>query len=309
MTRLHRDYETDSECDIKRQGGHRYFRHPTTRALSLAWGIDDAAVDVWDIAGGEPKPKLLAEVEADPEVTLWQYNASFEMGIDKHVMGLDIPLTRYRCCYVLGLSLSLGGTVDHPHGGLAKGLEAMLLQVGAPEVYWKDRAGKLLMDRFSKPQPRSRKIWKWVGSERQKALFIAANPHWPADRVGVDAEGYASYLEYNRQDVVAERWLYHRLIKYNSMSETDWSEWWMDAVMNERGVPVDMAVVRSAIEITDTETQKIMDELRGITGLENPNSRNQMLKWLQENGLPLENLRKETIAKFVGELEDEGGEE
>ena len=289
MTRLHRDYETFSACDIKKQGHHRYARHPSTEALMLGWAFNDDPVQVWDIAGGEPMPKDLAEGYRDPSVLLWAYNAAFERAIDLHVMHTNLPLERYRCCMVLGFSLSLGGQVDHPLGGVARGLEAQVLEMGAPEQFWKDRTGKLLIDRFSKPQPPSRKVKRW-------------------DRTN-DPEGWAAFKGYCAQDVEAERWLYHRLSAYSPMSDADWSEWHMDQRINERGIPVDLRLIDAALDTIETETGVIMARLRQMTGLANPNSRDQMLGWLQQQGLPLEDLRKETIAKYVQSIEDEEGED
>jgi DNA polymerase len=330
MTRLHRDYETYSPCDIKKQGHHRYVRHPGTEALMLGWAIDDGEVRVWDIAGGEPLPGLLAEAYADPGVLLWAYNAAFERGVDQHVMHLDLPLERYRCGMVQGYALSLGGQTYLPKGvgvpedtvfrvvdpeedylpkywvevqetgalhwvprewkrQVAKGLEAMLLEMDAPPEYWKDREGKRLIDRFSKPQPPSRKVPRW-------------------DRRN-DPEGYAKFMDYCAQDVVAERWLYHRLAAYSPMTDADWAEWHMDQRINERGIPVDMALVDAVLQIIDTEKAALMRRLREATGLENPNSRDQVLGWLRDNGLGLTDLRKETIAKYVKGIEENEDDE
>lgn len=293
MTRLHRDYETFSACDIKKQGHHRYVRHPSTEALMLGWAFDDDEPQVWDIASGEPMPRDLADGYRDPGVDLWAFNASFEAGVDHHVMGLDIPITRYRCCQVLGYSVGLGGQVNVPNPGakdsVFSGLAAMLLEMRAPEEHWKDTAGKRLIQVFSVPQPKGRKVSRCTQQTHPE-----------------DWERFKSYCA---QDVRAERWLYHALSKYGTMTPYEWAEWHWDQIMNDRGLPVDMALVRQALAVRSREVERLMAELKRMTGLENPNSNSQMLGWLRSQGLPLENLRKETIAQYVQSIDDDEGDE
>jgi len=70
VTRLHRDYETRSEEDITTAGSYRYARHPSTEALMLGWALEDDAVDLWDIHGGQPMPADLKDAYRDPSVEL-----------------------------------------------------------------------------------------------------------------------------------------------------------------------------------------------------------------------------------------------
>lgn len=258
----------------------------------LGWAFDDDAVQVWDIAGGELMPKDLADGYRDPAVDLWAFNASFEMGVDRHVMGHDLPVTRYRCCQVLGYSIGLGGQFNVPNPGgkdsVFSGLAAMLLEMDAPEQYWKDAAGKQLIQRFSVPQPKGRKVSRWTHLN--------------------DPDGWDRFKSYCGQDVEAERWLYHAIAQYGTMQPHEWAEWHWDQIMNDRGLPVDMALVRQALAVRDQEVEALMAELKSITGLANPNSNPQMLGWLRSQGLPLENLRKETVAKYVQSLDEEDEE-
>ena len=55
-------------------------------------------------------------------------------------------------------------------------------------------------------------------------------------------------------------------------------------------------MVEGALAIGQQTTEALMREAREITGLENPNSVGQMLGWLEEHGVSLANLQKETVA-------------
>ena len=66
--------------------------------------------------------------------------------------------------------------------------------------------------------------------------------------------------------------------------------------INRRGVPVDMAAVDGALQIRGHETARLMDEMIEITGLDNPNSRDQLLKWCRDNGAPnMVDLKADTV--------------
>ena len=87
------------------------------------------------------------------------------------------------------------------------------------------------------------------------------------------------------------------------MLEQELELWALDAEINDRGIPIDVPMVRSAISIRESEKRRMMDRLRIITGLENPNSRNQILEWFNSHGLELDNLQAETIEAKIKELE------
>ena len=93
MNDLHLDFETYSELDLTEVGLMRYLRHPSTRVLLAAWHYhgemkqatyEDGFVDLWrDIA------------DAD-RVHAW--NASFEWGVMRSVLGWDVPLLEKMHC-------------------------------------------------------------------------------------------------------------------------------------------------------------------------------------------------------------------
>ena len=54
--RLHIDFETASDLDLKKVGVYRYAEHPSTIIRCMAWGIDDLSPALWtpDFAMSDP---------------------------------------------------------------------------------------------------------------------------------------------------------------------------------------------------------------------------------------------------------------
>ncbi len=69
----------------------------------------------------------------------------------------------------------------------------------------------------------------------------------------------------------------------------------MDQRINDRGVAVDQELVDATNTIKDSVKESLMQELVAITGLDNPNSRAQLLPWLKEHGYSSEGLTKAEV--------------
>ena len=63
-----------------------------------------------------------------------------------------------------------------------------------------------------------------------------------------------------------------------------WDEYHMDQEINDRGVRLDMELVTAAIEMDTRSRTQLVDTMKEITQLENPNSVQQMKAWLSDNG-------------------------
>ena len=123
MEKLHLDFETRSEADLKAVGVHNYAEDPSTEIVCAAWAIDDGPVQAWRAWKGEPLPAELRHALLTAEI--WAHNAQFERLIIENVLVADIPsppLERYWCtatqCRLNGLPGGLGDAA------LALGLDA-----------------------------------------------------------------------------------------------------------------------------------------------------------------------------------------
>ena len=111
-----------------------------------------------------------------------------------------------------------------------------------------------------------------------------------------DLDKWNLFVEYNRQDVVAEMAIMNKL-KSVKVPENEWEQWQMDIRMNERGIAIDTDLVDSSLWISEYWNEKLMDEARDITGLDNPNSTSQLLEWLKSQDVKVENLQKASYWK------------
>ncbi len=105
---------------------------------------------------------------------------------------------------------------------------------------------------------------------------------------------WEQFVEYNRQDVVAEMAVGRALLPY-PWSQEEFNLWQWDHKINGRGLPIDKGFVDAASDLVDEVTEEYLDEIAYITGVANPNSRDQVLQWLRSRGLDLHDLKSETI--------------
>ena len=78
-----------------------------------------------------------------------------------------------------------------------------------------------------------------------------------------------------------------------------WREYWQDQEINDRGIALDMTLVESAIRMDAQSHQELTDLMRKLTDLENPNSVQQMKRWLSVNGLEVDSLGKKQVAELL----------
>ena len=94
-----------------------------------------------------------------------------------------------------------------------------------------------------------------------------------------------------------------RLAKY-PVPENIWEEYRLDQEINDRGIALDMDVVENAIRFDERSKSELMETMKSITSLENPNSVVQMKQWLADNGMETESLGKKDIARLILDAPD-----
>lgn len=269
MTILYHDHETFSACDLKAHGVSRYARHPSTEILMTAYAFDNGPIQQWVPAECQRMPADLREALDDPAVIKSAWNKPFEWTIWTHVAGIRTPHSSWRDTMVMALACSLPGSL-----GAAGGV------VGLPADKAKDAEGKRLIREFCLPR-KPTKAKPWTRTE----WF-----HEP--------DKWQKFLDYNRQDVEAERAIAKKLRPYD-LPPHEWDLWFLDQEINEAGLPINMRVVENALRIIEDCTKVRLDRLIEITGLDNPNSPKQLLPWLREQGYPFEDLKKGHVARAL----------
>ena len=269
MRHLSIDIETRSSADIVKTGLYRYAQDKDFGILLFAYKLDEDPVKIVDLEMGEKIPDQILKCMSDPSVTKHAYNAAFEWYCLNRA-GYHTPLAQWKCTMIHGL-----------YCGYTAGLDATGKAIGLPQDKQKLTTGKALIRYFCVPC---------------KPTKSNGGRTWNLPRHA--PEKWKLFKEYCVQDVVTESEILKRLSAF-PVPETEERLWQMDVRMNAFGVRVDTGLITGALMIDGISTQELTDEAVEITGLSNPNSTGQLLQWLTEQGVQMENLQKATVEETL----------
>ena len=260
------DIETYSSVDLTKSGLYKYVQSPDFEILLFAYSFDDEPVEVVDLTQkGRTLPQRVLWALQDPNVKKTAFNAAFEWYcINKFFVS---PLEQWEC------------TMVHAYyAGYAGGLGLVAEAMGMPPDKKKDTAGKALIKLFCCPN----------GKKTKKRPYDRVLPkHEP--------EKWQLFIEYNRQDVVVEKAIKEKLDKY-SLPEQEQRYWIMDQAINSGGVGTAMPLINGALYIKDAVEQELKENIRAITGTDNPNSDDQVKAWIFETaGIEVKSLEKKVV--------------
>jgi DNA polymerase len=263
------DFETYGTVDLMKVGSSRYSRHPDTEVLMGSFNLNMGEPIQWDAAQGEPMPRLLEEALVDPEVEKWAWNAPFEMQITQNCLKMPLIIPQWRDTMVMAYACSFPGK-----------LEKVGPIIDLPEDQQKMAMGKRLITKFSKPKV----------SRKRALMGQLVRTYWYED-----LEDWENYLTYNRGDVVTETAIRRRLNQFRPMPDHEWELWHLDQKINMAGIPINLDMVRNAIKIYDNVLRDSFTLMEELTGLKNPNSTQQILPWLQQQGYMFDDVQKAHI--------------
>ena len=274
------DLETKSDIDIAKSGVYRYADSPYFDILLFAYSVDDAPVQVVDLACGEQLPEEILNALTDDRIQKHAFNASFERvclsvwlhrnyperfvfyGSPEDACGNYLSPNAWRCTMVaaayLGLPLSLAGV----------GAVLQLQQQKMSE-------GKALIRHFCIPYDHVNGVPQF---------------HAPTDA----PEKWNIFRAYNQRDVETEQAIEQKIARF-PVPEFVWQEYVLDQSINDRGIQLDLQLVQQAIRMDTLTKDKLLHQLKNLTNLDNPNSVQQMKQWLAEHGLELESLGKKEV--------------
>ncbi|MPM83856.1 hypothetical protein SDC9_130925 [bioreactor metagenome] len=109
---------------------------------------------------------------------------------------------------------------------------------------------------------------------------------------------WAAFKAYNHRDVEAELSIQERLSKF-PVPDTVWEEYVHDQEINDRGVALDMTLVRNAIKADTRSRTELTRLMKELTDLDNPNSVQQMKQWLADNGMETDSLGKKVVTELL----------
>ena len=280
------DLETYSDIDITKCGAYKYAESDHFEILLFGVSVNGGPVKVYDLACGDTIPEEILAALSDENITKWAFNASFERiclsnwlkrHYPEHFRGYSIPEdpaskyldpSSWKCTMIwaayMGLPLSLEGV-----GAVLKLQDQKL------------KEGKDLIRYFCKPCKPTK-----------------ANGGRTRNLPQHDSEKWILFKEYNRRDVEVEIAIKQKLARF-PVPDFIWDEYHLDQEINDHGIMIDPEFVSNAIAFDERSRASLMSKMRDITGIDNPNSVQQIKKWLSDRGVEMESLGKKEVAKFV----------
>ena len=264
MKTLNIDIETKSGNEIK-YGVRKYVDSFDFEILLFAYSIDGGEVEVVDFTKGVDVPLEVNLALTDPSVTKIAFNASFERTCISRAMGRPLPAEQWRDTMIWGMEL-----------GLPASLAQMAKYLKVPQQ--KDTEGKRLIRKYCIP--------KKDGSFCEE----------------YDSDDWQLFKSYVAQDVRTEMSIAEELAPY-PIADSEWELWALDQNINDRGVGIDMDLVRAALLLDEETSAVAKEQLKTLTGLDNPNSVMQLKKWLGEQRLQVQSLGKEQVTEILSDAE------
>lgn len=242
----------------------------------LAWAFDNDEPEIWEPRLGKLSNVVQCALGSDCELAAW--NAGFERNIFSQVLGIHTPAERWSDPSTWARHLSLPGSLQSVGDILGFGDEG------------KSKEGKRLIKLFCEPAS--------MGGEETlfgitEAYFREPEKH---------AADWELFKEYCRQDVRTERRIAKELEPFK-LTATEKKVWCLDQRINDTGLPVNRAFVKKALTLAARSKEELGAQLKEKTGLENPNSRDQMLEWIRSQKYPYSSLEKGTVASALAGTE------
>ena len=274
------DLETYSDLDLKKCGLYKYVQSPHFQIMLLAYAFDNDPAQLIDLTAEnsslKPTLLMLKTFLTNPEVLKTAFNAKFEVECLSKLYGEDLDYEQWSCTQAVASYAGLPGYLD----GVAKALKMKAeLQ--------KARVGKALITYFCKPcKPTSK------NGRRSRNLPHHDIPKWEL------------FKEYCMQDVVVERAVRNEISDVE-FPQSEQYQWVLDALINKKGVAVDLDLVRSALQIDFSHRETLIAEMIELTGLENPNSVAQLKEWVNEEDEEITSLGKKQVAELLSKCDSE----
>lgn len=285
------DLETFSSVSLKDCGVYKYAESPDAEILLFGYSTDGEPVRVIDVAQCEEIPDEILAALSDDDVIKWAYNASFER------IFLSVWLRQHHPEYFSFYSIpedTVGNYLDPSSWRCTMtwaaymGLPLSLEQVGAVLKLSEQKMseGKNLIRFFSVP--------------RTPTKNNTATRNYPADA----PDRWQTFKEYNKRDVEVEMQIQQKLARF-PVPDSVWEEYHLSEEINDRGILIDKTMVENAIEIDRRVRSDLMTKLQNLTGLDNPNSVQQLQGWLKNKGIETESLDKKAIKELLPTVPDD----
>ena len=268
---IHLDFETRSTCNIWDAGAWVYSQHFSTEILCMAYAIDDGPVKIvtYDqfiniIHFGIPCDDLIQAIQDGS--LLCAHNALFEQSIWKNIL---VPVYGFPRVPINRFRCTMAKA-------LARSLPRSLKDVGkalnAPIL--KSDEGYRTMIKLCKPKPDG----TWHESE----------------------EDMQKLYDYCIQDVEAERCIDQML---PDLIPTEQNIWFLDQLINQRGIYVDRDAIQTAIRISESYSTSVKGIVEDVSAgkLDGVSRRMAVLEWCRDQGVVINGYTKGEVTSVLGD--------
>lgn len=253
------DVETRSALDITSVGTYRYCLDASTRLLLFSFSVgtsDD--VYTFDVANGEQIPQEVLDVLVNPYYKKHAHNAPFEILILHNTLGMPLLYEQWYCSQVAvgycGIPLSL------------------------------DDSGSTLNARHHK-MSQGKELIKFFSCPRKDNTF---------NEPQANQKAWQDFIAYNKGDVLAEKSNLEALPEIPEVFEAgrERDMWLLDQRINCKGIEINAQLAINADAMCEREDVEFVESVKGL-GINNPNSRKQVIDFLKERGIHITTLKAE----------------
>ncbi|MEE8518894.1 MAG: hypothetical protein V3S98_07200, partial [Dehalococcoidia bacterium] len=259
MVNITIDFETYSEANLKKVGAWKYSEHPSTDIICMSWAIDDGPWNVW--VPGYEFPRELWVAIGNPNTTVEAHGSMFERAIWQNIAEpryLFPAMLLEQWRCTMAACAYKAIPLKLEHGAKVLGLKNQ-----------KDMDGHRVMLRVSKP-----------------------------DKHGVRDEDFGRLqvtYGYCGQDLETEREMSGVV---EPLPPQELALWRLDQEMNERGIQIDLAGVRSALVVANSIESRYTEKLKILTGgrVKTVGQITEIVGFCASKGVNIPNLQKITVS-------------
>lgn len=288
---MHIDLETYSSVDLAECGVYKYAESEDFEILLFGYAFDDDEVNVLEHLTPETMENIgIFKALMDPRITKVAHNAAFErtclsvylkrlpQSIQQRYQNpedepLDfLPPEQWKDTMIMAAEL-----------GYPNSLAQLGDALGLPEDKKKMATGKRLIQYFCKP------------------CKSTISNHGRTRNTAKDApDKWATFVDYNRQDVVTERFIFDKLNSICPVLDQEWENWHVDQRINDRGLGIDADLVSKILHEHEVLTAQLQKEAQDLTQLANPNSLALLKSWIErQEGHGIDSLNKTAVTELL----------
>ena len=271
MKTLSIDIETYSSIDLTKSGVYKYTQNDF-EILLIAYAYDDEEIKIIDLKNNEKIPENLKKDILDENIIKTAFNANFERVCLSKYFNTYLSPKMFRCTQVHALYLGL------PHGldNVAKSLRLKEQKL---------EEGKSLIRFFMKKENIDLLTSSKGSIKKTEAI-----------------KKYEEFKKYCINDVRVERSI-RKVLEKVKLPESEQKLWELDQEINDRGVLVDINLLKNAIYYDNIFKSNLIEKLKTITNINNPKSNNQMKDYLKSLGVEVNSLSKESVVDLLNSCE------